>query len=115
MVVDASLLLGQAEQDSNAARFLPIAQTRAAITAINFGEVLYKLAQVSRPDAQTEQLFVGLGQYPPAVEAAPVILDLDVDVPALAAGAVDGDKKTVWLKSKTRAGFCPARVESYRS
>lgn len=60
IVVDASFLLGLAEQDSPAARLIDV-RVRAAITATNFGEVLYKLAQAGLPAPQTEQIFLGLG------------------------------------------------------
>jgi ribonuclease VapC len=60
VVVDASYLLALADQDADAARFMEI-RSRAVITAVNFGEVLYKLAQAGRPAAETEQIFLGLG------------------------------------------------------
>lgn len=60
MVVDASFLIGLADHDRDAARFTDV-RARASITATNFGEVLYKLAQVGLPAARTEQIFLGLG------------------------------------------------------
>ncbi len=60
IVIDASFLVGLADQERDASRFLEI-RSRATITAINFGEVLYKLAQRGRAPAETEQIFVTLG------------------------------------------------------
>jgi len=55
------VLIGLADQDRDAARFMA-ARDRMTITAVNFGEVLYKLFQRSgRPASQSEQIFVALG------------------------------------------------------
>ncbi|MGI8537366.1 MAG: PIN domain-containing protein [Mycobacteriales bacterium] len=58
VLADASFLIAVADQEADAARFVPILQ-RCLITSVNFGEVLYKLAQKARmPAARTEQVFV---------------------------------------------------------
>lgn len=73
VLADASFLIAVADQEADAARFVPILQ-RCLITSVNFGEVLYKLAQKARmPAAQTEQVFVhALGVVVEGVQLADV-------------------------------------------
>lgn len=57
LVVDASLLIALADQDPDAARFVPVL-ARSVVTSINMGEVLYKLDQrTGTPPATAEHLF----------------------------------------------------------
>lgn len=73
MLVDASFLLGVAQSESLAMRFVPRLRG-AVVTSINFGEVLYKLAQTAgASSAATEQIFVGaFGVEVAAVDGAVV-------------------------------------------
>lgn len=100
IVVDASFLLALADQDSDAARFMDV-RTRAWITAVNFGEVLYKLGQAGRPAVQAEQIFVGLG--------------ITVDEVSLADVRPFPDLKTIDSASRaaqTAVGLSPDKIKS---
>lgn len=57
VVADASFLIAIAERDPDAARFTP-ALARCEVTAVNFGEVCYKLHQrAGMAEARTTLLF----------------------------------------------------------
>lgn len=61
IVADASFLIGVAEADSQAMRFLP-ALARCRVSSVTFGEVCYKLDQKAGVSAaQSRRTFVGLG------------------------------------------------------
>jgi len=71
LVVDASFLIALAEQDPDAARFVSMV-SRAVVTSVNMGEVLYKLDQrAGMTAASTEHLFTRvLGLQVDAVDLA---------------------------------------------
>lgn len=61
ILVDASLLIGIIDSDSDACLFIPIL-SRCVVTSINFGETLYKLEQLLGADPQkVERALVGYG------------------------------------------------------
>lgn len=61
ILVDASLLIGIIDSDSDACLFIPIL-SRCVATSINFGETLYKLDQLLGADPQkVERALVGYG------------------------------------------------------
>lgn len=115
VIVDASFLLGLADQDGDAVRFMDV-RTRAWITAVNFGEVLYKLGQTGRPAVQTEQIFVGLGITVDEVSLADVrpFPDLkNIDAASRAAqtapGLPPGKIKSLSLADMTCLGYALRR------
>lgn len=73
VLADASFLVAIAESDPDAARFVSVLR-RSSVTTVNFGEVLYKLAQKAGMAVQTtEQVFAGaLGVMIEPVELAVV-------------------------------------------
>lgn len=61
ILVDASLLIGIIDSDSDACLFIPLL-SRCVITSVNFGETLYKLEQLLGADPQkVERALVGYG------------------------------------------------------
>jgi PIN domain nuclease of toxin-antitoxin system len=115
VVVDASYLLALADRNADAARFLAV-RTRAVITTINFGEVLYKLAQVGRPAVQTEQIFLGLGIKVDEVSLTdvrhfPTLKDIDAASRSAqhAAGLPTGAVKSLSLADMTCLGYALQR------
>lgn len=101
LVVDASLLIGVVDRDKDAQSFISVL-SRSRITAVNFGEVLYKLKEKSGADpARVEQALTAAG-----VHVVPVELPLVRRFPEL--------KRIDMLSrdAQRSAGIAPGRVSS---
>lgn len=101
IVVDASLLVAMSDREATATRFVPQLR-RAVVTAVNFGETLYKLEQISGLAAVTvEATFIGLG-----VDVVPVSLPVARRFSELK--AVDQSSRT----AQRAAGLSKGRIKS---